>query len=166
MRILHRSILPVLAEWKLENLQGKFPTYSSEIEELAKKDPSSTKKYLEYAVKVLVSGKALVQEISDVIILFHKFQNKFEPAKRDINSWTNFTELRDALFELEQSGEKSKTAIKKEIKTSGANKIYEDEQVTLILVKNKQSAVAYGDAPFGASPCKTKRIMKTIQWIM
>jgi hypothetical protein len=116
MRILQRSVIPFLTEGKLENLQTKYPDHADEIKELSERDPSSTKKYLEYAVKVLVSGQALAPEIGDVIVLFHKFQNKFEPRERDINFWKNFTDLRDKLFELEQSGEKSKTAQKKEIK--------------------------------------------------
>lgn len=154
MRILHRSIIPFLVEGKLENLQAKYPDYIKEIDELSQRDPSSTKKYLEYAVKVLVSGQALVTEIGDVIVLFHKFQNKFEPRERDINFWKNFTDLRDKLFELEQSGEKSKTAQKKEIKAGGSKKLYEDEQVTLFFIKSKDASCTYGS---GTKWCVTMR---------
>lgn len=121
MRILRRSIIPFLTEGKLENLQTKYPDLSKEIKELSERDPTSTKKYLDYGVKVLVSGKALVPEIGDVIVLFHKYQNKLDVSERDINSWKNFTELRDRLFEIQQlTGGKSKTTNKKELKASGS----------------------------------------------
>lgn len=154
MRILQRSVIHFLVEGKLENLQTKYPDHADEIKELSERDPSSTKKYLDYAVKVLISGKALAQEIGDVIVLFHKFQNKFDFDKRDIGKWKNFTELRDQLFELEQSGEKSKTAQKREMKAGGADKLYEDEQVVMYFIKTKDASMTYGA---GTKWCVTMR---------
>lgn len=149
MRILHRSVIHFLVEGKLENLQTKYPDHADEIKELSERDPSSTKKYLDYAVKVLVSGQALAPEIGDVIVLFHKFQNKFEPEERDINFWKDFAELRDKLFELEQTNDKSKTEKKREIKAGGSKKLYEDEQVTLLLIKAKMQVALTAQALSG-----------------
>lgn len=158
MRILRRSIIPFLAEGKLENLQTKYPEYEQDIEELSKRDPTSTKKYLEYATNVLVSGKALAPEIGDVIELFHKFQNKLDVSERDINSWKNFTELRERLFELQQlTGGKSKTANKKDLKASGSKKLYEDEQVLLVHIISKEASCSYGS---GTKWCVTMRDQK------
>lgn len=154
MRILQRSVIQFLVEGKLENLQTKYPDHADEIKELSERDPSSTKKYLDYAVKVLISGKALAQEIGDVIVLFHKFQNKFDSDKRDIGKWKNFTELRDRLFELEQSGEKSKTTQKREMKAGGADKLYEDDQVVMYFIKTKDASMTYGS---GTKWCVTMR---------
>lgn len=155
MRILCRSILPFLAEGKLENLQTKYPDLSKEIKELSERDPTSTKKYLDYGVKVLVSGKALVPEIGDVIVLFHKYQNKLDVSERDINSWKNFTELRDRLFEIQQlTGGKSKTTNKKELKASGSKKLYEDDQAILVHVLSKEASCSYGS---GTKWCVTMK---------
>ncbi len=126
---------------KLSDLQKKFPAFSDKIKFLASKDPSGNQKYLEYGVKVLVSGKALEQEIADVLYLFHKFNPRLQI--KDINQYLNFTELRDLLFSIKNSGAKT-TKEKKEIKFNGAEKKYEDDQVLVLRVKDKAAACFYG----------------------
>ena len=123
----------------LKDLIEKYPQHKAAIEFLHNADPSPNKKYLNYAVKNLVSGQALQNEISDVIKLFHKHQHRLD--NKDINSY-NFTQLRDKLLELSQVNTKSQ--IKNEIKSTGGKKLYEDEQCILMLVKNKGAACFYG----------------------
>ena len=123
----------------LKDLLEKYPQHKAAIEFLHNADPSPNKKYLNYATNVLVSGQALQNEIADVIKKFHKHHHRLE--NKDINSY-NFTDLRDKVFSLDQ--EKSKTQQKKDVKISGGQKIYEDDQVIALLVKNKAGACFYG----------------------
>lgn len=131
----------------VEDLKLKHPHLVSKIDFFVQRD--KTRKYLQYEVKTLLSGQALENEIADVIELFHKFKDKLD--KKDINAW-NFTGLRDKLFELRDfGGDKSKRKNKKELKeeikkieTSGAEKLYEDEQCELLYVANKAQACFYG----------------------
>ncbi|MCZ2224630.1 MAG: hypothetical protein LC122_13475 [Chitinophagales bacterium] len=132
------TILYKLASIK-SDLINKFPEYKNEIEILSNRDPSKKDKYLTYATKQLVSGQALINEISDVINLFHKHVNRLD--EKDINKW-NFTELRDKLFELDNI--KSKTKTKNEIKTSGGEKIFEDNQCIVLRIITKAAACFYG----------------------
>ena len=124
------------------DLVAKYPEYSAKIKMLHDADPTPNKKYLPYAVKQLVSKQALEGEIADVIKLFHKLQPKLE--QKDINQW-NFTQLRDKLFALRDSGQdKSKRQEKTDIKTSGGIKLYEDDQCVLMRVDTKAAACFYG----------------------
>lgn len=124
---------------KTSDLKLKHPNHAEDIQVLSDEDPTSNKKYLNYAVKQLVSKQALKEEISDVVKLFHKFQHKLD--NKDINSW-NFTDLRDTLFKLRDT--KSKRQEKSEIKTTGAEVVYEDDQCKVLLVKDKAAACFYG----------------------
>lgn len=127
----------------VENLKEKYPLLANKIEYLAHRDPSGRHKYLNYATKVLVSGQALETEIADVVDLFHKFRDRLE--KKDIYAYPNFTELRDLLFDIRNElGGKSKRQQKNEIKTSGGEKIYEDDQCVVMRVDTKAAACFYG----------------------
>jgi hypothetical protein len=124
------------------DLVEKYPEYSAKIKMLNDADPTPNKKYLPYAVKQLVSKQALEGEIVDVIKLFHKLSPKLD--QKDINQW-NFTQLRDKLFALRDSGQdKSKRQEKTDIKTSGGIKLFEDEQCVLMRVDTKAAACFYG----------------------
>ncbi len=133
---------------KVDDLQLKYPEFKNQIKYLSDNDPTGNNKYLDYAVKVLVSKQALEPEIADVIKLFHKNIHKLE--NKDINSYKNFTELRDLLFEVDDK--KSKTQEKKDIKQGGTERIYEDEQCIVLLIKDKDAACHYG---FGTKWCIT-----------
>ncbi len=133
---------------KVDDLQLKYPEFKNQIQYLSDNDPTGNNKYLDYAVKVLVSKQALEREIVDVIDLFHKNYNKLE--NKDINSYKSFTELRDLLFSIDDK--KSKTQEKKDIKQTGTEKIYEDDKCIILLIKNKNAACHYG---FGTKWCIT-----------
>jgi len=139
--IFYRVSILKLAS-RISDLKNKYPEYADKIDMLARRDPSGNHKYLPYAVKTLVSGKALENEIADVVDLFHKYQHKLD--NKDINSYKNFTELRDTLFEIDRDKNKSKRQEKLEIKTEGGRKIYEDNQCVVIYVKDKAASCFYG----------------------
>jgi cytidyltransferase-like protein len=130
-----------LFEDKAGDLRKKYPQHSAEITQLVQADPSHKQKYLEYAVKVLDSHQALVPEIIDVINLFHRYSNKLD--KKDINQW-NFTELRDKLFDLMNSGDALSKKEKSELVSQGAEKIYEDEICFVYHIDTKAASCKYG----------------------
>lgn len=138
VEFFHNVCLQKFAD-KVSDLKSQHPNFANEIQLIADEDPTSNKKYLHYAVKQLLNKQAPIGEIIDVIKLFHKFQNKLDV--KDINAW-NFTDLRDKLFEIR--GTKSKREERNEIKTSGAQLVYEDEQCKVLLVKDKAAACFYG----------------------
>ncbi len=138
----HHSFLSILSEGKIENLKLKYPKFEKEIDELSLRDTTSSKKTLDCAIKWLMSGQAEVNEIGDVIELFNKLNSRLEKEERDIDQWKSFNELRNRLFELNKV--KSKTAQKIDAKNIGSDKVYEDEQVILIHIKNKNASCAYG----------------------
>lgn len=148
IEVLSNHFLSKFAD-KTIDLQQKYPQFAVDIKFLSDQDPTPNKKYLQYAVKQLVSGKALANEISDVMNLFHKHQSKLDD--RDINNW-NFTDLRDKLFDIKNN--KSKRQQNTEIKTTGAQTIYEDDQCKVLLVKDKAAACFYGS---GTKWCITMR---------
>jgi len=139
--IFYRASILKLAS-RISDLKNKYPEYADKIDILARRDPSGNHKYLSYAVKTLVSGKALENEIADVVELFHKYQHKLD--NKDINSYKNFTELRDILFDIDAEKGKSRRQEKLEIKTEGGRKIYEDDQCVVIYVKDKAASCFYG----------------------
>jgi len=109
---LRKNILNfiVLASIKSDLIE-KNPGLASEIEYLSSNDPSKRDKYLIYSAKVLKSGQALKEEISDVINLFDRYKDRLD--KKDINAW-NFTELRDNLFKIrDEFAGMTKTKFKK-----------------------------------------------------
>lgn len=126
---------------KKEDLVAQYPDLSNDIEYFTANDPSNNLKYLPWEVKVLRSGQALKEEISDVAKLFHKHINLLK--NKDIYSY-NFTELRDQLFQIEQGNQKSKRKEKLEIKTQGGQRIWEDDQCIVLLVKDKAASCFYG----------------------
>lgn len=137
------GMLFAYADKKLTELQNKYPDFSDGIQELANSEPikSKSSKYLEWAVKVLVSNKAKSREIIDVLALFDKLQQKLE--KKDINTYKveEFTQLRDKLFELSQY--KSETKIREEEK-SGAVKLLDNDKYLLIRTDTHGSVCYYG----------------------
>jgi hypothetical protein len=149
--------LTVSADWsplllkiagKKEDLKVKYPQLSSDIDFFVQHDPSGSLRYLDYEVSVLSSGKALSQEISDVIQLFHKFQSNLD--NKDIYSYKNFTELRDMLFLLKSQQEekrnkaKDKYQVDQEAVTTGTELVFDNDQYRILYIKNKDAAIYHG----------------------
>ena len=120
---------------RLSDLKFKYPKFENELEEISRIDPKG--KYLEWSVKQLIKGHNL-PDIKGSIEFFDKNNDRFE--KKDINQYKDLKDLENEIKSLP----KSKSQEKKEIKSSGSQKIYEDDQYALIRVDDKQACVEYG----------------------
>ena len=141
----------LLTEGKLEDLIKKYENdlgdkfyswYKTHIEEFYEEDPSPTKKYFTWMSKILIDRdiKGLDTDeynLIEMIKYFDKNIHKFE--KKDIYQYT-YEEL---INKYEQAIAK---VTKKELATTGVEKLYGDEGDRYILVrpKNKEASCKYG----------------------
>jgi len=120
----------------VEDLQIKYPKLN--IKEISQRDPSHTNKYLKWLVKQLDLG-INPNNLYPSIEYFHNNIHKFK--EKDINRYDGIS-LEEAIKNLPQ--QQSKTQEKKQIKTEGAEKIYEDDKCIVLHIKSKQACVSYG----------------------
>ena len=141
----------LLTEGKLEDLikkyendlGGEFERYlRNQVEEFYEEDPSPTKKYFTWMSKVFIDrGLKNIEtdeyNLIEMIKYFDKNIHKFE--KKDIYQYT-YEEL---INKYEQAISK---VTKKELATTGVEKLYGDEGDRYILVrpKNKEASCKYG----------------------
>jgi len=115
------------------NLIEKFPTLQSDIEKLS---DSIDHKYLKYATNLL--SKLSVEQVLDLIKKFEKYKGKL--TNKDIYSYS----LEDLQSKLNELSSTHKTRSEKnEIKYTGADKVYEDEQCIVVYVKTQGAACFY-----------------------
>lgn len=140
----------LLVEGKLEDLLKKyeeqlgaeFQWYSDTVEEFYNEDPSPTKKYFTWMSKVYIdrSEKNIETDeyqLIEMIKYFDKNIHKFE--KKDIYQYTYdefVNKYEDAIIKIS----------KKELETTGVEKLYGNEGDRYILVrpKNKEASCKYG----------------------
>ena len=143
--LLQEYIKRILSEKKSDDLKIKFPNLSNEIDELEK---SVHPKYLVWCVKQL-SQDFSINDLIPTIKFYDKNSSKFQ--SKDINSYKT---LKDLENELKEIGSKSKTELRKETKSEGSEKLFEDDQYVLLYIKNKDASVTYGA---GTKWCITMR---------
>ena len=151
MIITESQYSKLLTEGKLEDLIKKYENdlgdkfygwYKNQIEEFYEEDPSPTKKYFTWMSKILIDRdiKGLDTDeynLIEMIKYFDKNIHKFE--KKDIYQYT----YEEFIKKYEQVISK---VTKKELETSGVEKLYGDEGDRYILVrpKNKEASCKYG----------------------
>jgi len=143
--LLQEYIKRILSEKKSDDLKVKFPNLSSEIDEL---ENTVHPKYLEWCVKQLTQDFS-INDLIPTIKFYDKNSSKFQ--SKDINSYKT---LKDLENELKEIGSKSKTELRKEVKSEGTEKLFEDDQYVLLYIKNKDASVTYGA---GTKWCITMR---------
>ena len=143
--LLQEYIKRILSEKKSDDLKIKFPNLSNEIDEL---ENTVHPKYLEWCVKQLTQNFS-INDLIPTIKFYDKNSSKFQ--SKDINSYKT---LKDLENELKEIGSKSKTELRKEVKSEGTEKLFEDDQYVLLYIKNKDASVTYGA---GTKWCITMR---------
>jgi 3-methyladenine DNA glycosylase AlkC len=129
-----------------ESLLEEYPHLKSEIEEFSRHDPSGRLKYLKWQVNILNSGQAKPLEIQEVTDLFHRLGQNLK--NKDLYSYkpSDFTDLRDQLFELKDKQSLRKEKVKRYQITEAceADTVYQSENFKVLLIKNKAASVHHG----------------------
>lgn len=133
-----------------EKALKQYPEFTKEIEKFITADPSGNLKYLDWQLKILSSGQALENEIIDVVNLFHKYSQFLK--RKDLYSYkpNEVAALRDELLSIQDQREQKKQkredkySIEADEVTCGSETVFEDEEVKVLLIKNKAASVHYG----------------------
>jgi hypothetical protein len=130
-----------------EALLEEYPQFKNEIEEFSRNDPSGRLKYLKWQVSILNSGQAKPLEIQEVTDLFHRLGQNLK--NNDLYSYkpSDFTELRDKLFELKDKQLSRKEKVEKRYQVTeacDADTVYQSENFKVLLIKNKAASVHHG----------------------
>jgi hypothetical protein len=126
---------------RVDDFKEKHPDYADDIQKLNDEDPSSSKKYLPWAVKRLLDGDK-VDELVEAINKFDQFSNKLE--KKDIFQYRKLKELQDAVEEAEKA---EKSDVKKQTSVfirKNADYLYNDDEFLLVHPKVKKASCHYG----------------------
>jgi hypothetical protein len=131
----------LLSEGKLDDLLQKYDEeYEWIINYFYEEDPTPTNKYFTWLSKVYIDRNERGLEtdedgLLEMVKYFDKNQHKFE--KKDIYQYT--------YDEFIQKYEEAITKMsKREIVSSGVEKLYEDDRYLLIRPKNKETSCKYG----------------------
>jgi hypothetical protein len=131
----------LLSEGKLDDLLQKYDEeYEWIINYFYEEDPTPTNKYFTWLSKVYIDRNERGLEtdedgLLEMVKYFDKNQHKFE--KKDIYQYT--------YDEFIQKYEEAITKMsKREIVSSGVEKLYEDDRYLLIRPKNKEASCKYG----------------------
>jgi hypothetical protein len=138
MDVLKTLIKFILIEGKTEDLQKKYPDL--DVIQLSTLDPSSTKKFLDWICKQSLRGHNQ-PDIAGTVTAFARSPAKFK--KRDINQYVDLKELEDEIKDLDDQGS-SKRKQQMTVKTSGADKVYEDDNVVCLWIASKEASQFYG----------------------
>lgn len=106
-------------------------------------DPTPKKVYTswilnQYATKVIRQEDS--SRINATLALFDKVKSRLEV--RDINKYKTLSELEDSIEPFAEV--KSNKEIKRGIKSEGADLVYEDKNMSIYKLKNKEAAQLYG----------------------
>lgn len=128
----------ILLEDKLQDLINQYDdVHATEIEDIYDKDPTKSKKYFKWIFETWFknSNKIEYDDLIGMVLYFDKNPNKFE--KKDLYQYT-FDEFLTAYNEaiLKMS--------KREIISSGVEKLYEDDKYVLIRPKTMEASCKYG----------------------
>jgi hypothetical protein len=132
-------------------LQQKYPNIN--VQRLYDADTSQGKKFSDWMCREVNKGGD-PRDVIPTANLFARFQRNLK--KKDINQYVA-KELEDEIKDIQALGadqELSKKAQKKLIKVSGADKIYEDENVVVLNIATPKTAKFYGS---GTRWCITNR---------
>ena len=127
-----------LAESRIEEAKRKFPEIDlSSINELIALDPSGNNKYLLWMVGQYIKG-VYSGDLASAVKYFHENIRRFK--EKDINKYTSYYALLDAIKEVRQTP--TRTEIKKSKENS--EKIYTDDKYSVYSIKSYEASKIYG----------------------
>ena len=143
--IIKEELQRLLNEGRLEDVIAKYPEYEKQAQRLAARDPSGNLKYLAWEMTQVIdmvnSGKSLFgieTTIATIIDRFHQLAQRNGISQKDINAYQDFEALKAAVEESEKVD--SKRAMKKMMKSGGAQVVYEDDDWFIVIPKTEEAA--------------------------
>lgn len=145
--IVKSNLSNLLNEGRLEDVKAKYQEDQHRmVDFLSKNDPSGNNKYLDWLAKNLINKSGYYwqrtdwrhspTEVIEALRDFHNGSHKYE--KKDIYQYNNVKELLDAY-------EVAKTKVSKsQLKKEGGEKVYDDENFTLIHPRTHEASCKYG----------------------
>lgn len=129
-------IQTVLIEGKIEDLAVRYPDINVNL--VASKDPSTTKKYLFWMLKQLQQGASL----KELTLAIAEYDQKIARATvKDINAFQNLKSLQQELNQLNKTKSSKET---RALAKSGAVKLKEDDKMVFLFVTDREAAMSYG----------------------
>lgn len=108
---------------------------------LAERDPSPTKKYLEWMCKQYLLIQERPEHIGDVIKVYDNLINRSMVSDKDINNFKTLEDLEKVVSEA--SKKRSKTEISKKVKKN-AEVILNDKDLFIVVPKSHAASCLYG----------------------
>lgn len=140
-----------LSAAKADDLKKKYPDIEEEIDLLAESDPTPTKKYLDWSVRLLLkqaeggvfdtAARDFVQDIVDMVARYHEALPRLEGRDRDIGSFKSLDDMEDAVLKAESKETKGDT--KKKARKGGIV-LYEDKRWMLVHPVTMDGSIYYG----------------------
>lgn len=134
------SINNFLIEGKIDDLARQYNVTTTVINQLAELDPTPQRKYLPWIVKQIIERDESEEDVHAAILTFHKNQIKLK--QRDITQYKSTDDLLSAVKNVENI--QTATQKRKSIKATSSDRIYEDDNVVVIFVKDKKTSCQYG----------------------
>ena len=113
-----------------------------EFKRFIEADPSPTKKYVEWMIKMHITQGFRRDEIQREIEHFDNAVKKGLIQKADINQYRGLDDVQQTLEQIE--GKQTKSEIRKFEKGKGAEKVYEDENVLIVSPTTHAASCYYG----------------------
>ena len=140
----------LLNEGRIDDLKAKYvdnpnlepinKLREKQFDVLVSGDPSGNQKYLEWMIKVMVSGYVLsigAHYILGLVKEFHENQQRL--PKKDLYQYSGYNELEKVLKNLQPSNSEMKR-----IQKGGSHKLYEDEQYIIVAPRTTEASCYYG----------------------
>jgi hypothetical protein len=139
-----------LSAAKADDLKKKYPEQAKGIDYLADEDPTPTKKYLDWSVKMLLTGADYL-ELAEAVNKYNTLLPRLEGKDRDINSFSSLRDLKDAIEKAEKKS--TKGDLRKKAKKGGVI-LYEDDRWMLVHPTTINGSIYYGS---NTSWCVSRR---------
>jgi hypothetical protein len=143
VNLLEKYIRLLLIEGRLEDVIKKYSNYHTvpSIKLLAQKDPSGNNKYLMWMMDQYDKNNNDYELIIDLVNKFYKNQQRLKGDKRDLYKYNSLSDLES---ELSKVPDKSKRQQKKAVKREGADIVFENDEVVVLIPKTHEASCYYG----------------------
>jgi hypothetical protein len=141
MNLLEKYIRLLLVESRVGDVKKKYPDYGGFIQTMSENDPSNNNAYLMWMVGQFIDHINNYESIIDTVNKFHKVKNKLPKDKRDLYKYEHLYQLKD---EMGKVSDVSKRQQKKIVKKKGADIVFENDEVVVLIPKTHKASCYYG----------------------